>query len=283
MASAGRILIMPKGNYNAETEYDMLDLVYHNGTSWLAKKKVVGIEPSDANSEYWHDLVNIGLGNEDISKIGDGTLKGAINHLDNHKIGDMAKYYGAETAQNSDELLDNLALIPISTTVNTELYNILFGTFAWVLTFFYKDKTLTSRRVQIALSYNSIPSKMAIRSYGVEGFDAWREVETGEVLSHEESCDALLDKVKLMKSGKVCQVYLGRTTSEIVANTTTHIATISKPYRPTTLREGMVSICIDTTTLPLYVGINAEGELSIRARETIPSGVQLYGLFTYIM
>lgn len=59
MASAGRILIMPKGNWDAEAEYEMLDLVYHNGTSWLAKKNVVGIEPSKENEEYWHKLVDI--------------------------------------------------------------------------------------------------------------------------------------------------------------------------------------------------------------------------------
>ena len=56
MTSAGRILIMPKGDYNAETTYEMLDLVFHNGTSWLAKKTVVGIEPSAANSEYWQQM-----------------------------------------------------------------------------------------------------------------------------------------------------------------------------------------------------------------------------------
>ena len=58
MASAGRILIMPKGEWNAETKYEMLDLVYHNDTSWLAKKLVVGIEPSEANLEHWHKLFN---------------------------------------------------------------------------------------------------------------------------------------------------------------------------------------------------------------------------------
>lgn len=58
MASAGRILIMPKGEYNANTTYEMLDLVKHNGKSWLAKKTSVGIEPSVANSEYWQDVVN---------------------------------------------------------------------------------------------------------------------------------------------------------------------------------------------------------------------------------
>jgi hypothetical protein len=59
MTSAGRILIMPKGNYNDITTYEMLDLVNYNGKSWLAKKTSVGIEPSDANSEYWMDMFNI--------------------------------------------------------------------------------------------------------------------------------------------------------------------------------------------------------------------------------
>lgn len=59
MASAGRILIMPKGNYNSGTTYEMLDLVNHNGKSWLAKKTSVGIEPSDANSEYWQNMFDI--------------------------------------------------------------------------------------------------------------------------------------------------------------------------------------------------------------------------------
>ena len=53
MASAGRILIMPKGNYDSGVTYEMLDLVFNGGASWVAKKSVVGIEPSDTNSEYW--------------------------------------------------------------------------------------------------------------------------------------------------------------------------------------------------------------------------------------
>ena len=53
MASAGRILIMPKGNYDANTEYEMLDLVFNGGASWVAKKNVKGIEPTDDTSEHW--------------------------------------------------------------------------------------------------------------------------------------------------------------------------------------------------------------------------------------
>lgn len=59
MASAGRILIMPKGAYDASETYEMLDMVSHNGKSWLAKKTVKGIEPSNANSEFWHNMVDI--------------------------------------------------------------------------------------------------------------------------------------------------------------------------------------------------------------------------------
>lgn len=59
MAIAGKILIMPKGDYNADTNYEMLDLVMHNGTSWLAKKPVKGVEPSEANDEYWHKMFDI--------------------------------------------------------------------------------------------------------------------------------------------------------------------------------------------------------------------------------
>lgn len=58
MASAGRILIMPKGSYDSSVTYEMLDLVKHNGTSWIAKKTSVGIEPSESNGEYWQNFID---------------------------------------------------------------------------------------------------------------------------------------------------------------------------------------------------------------------------------
>lgn len=69
MASAGRILIMPKGNYDSTLTYEMLDLVKHNGTSWLAKKTSVGIEPSKANSEYWQDVFDANSIEESITRL----------------------------------------------------------------------------------------------------------------------------------------------------------------------------------------------------------------------
>ena len=63
MAVAGRILIMPKGAYDATKTYEMLDLVNHNGISWLAKKTCVGITPSDDASEYWHNMLKLNIVN----------------------------------------------------------------------------------------------------------------------------------------------------------------------------------------------------------------------------
>ena len=74
MASAGRILIMPKGAYNPNTTYEMLDMVSYNGTTWLAKKTVTGIAPSDGSNEFWHNMFNMDA--NDYLPLAGGTLTG---------------------------------------------------------------------------------------------------------------------------------------------------------------------------------------------------------------
>jgi hypothetical protein len=59
MASAGRILIIPRGDYDANSTYEKLDLVKYKGTSWLAKKNATGVEPSEANAEFWQNMFDI--------------------------------------------------------------------------------------------------------------------------------------------------------------------------------------------------------------------------------
>lgn len=63
MADAGRILIIPRGDYNANSTYDKLDLVKYKGTSWLAKKNATGVEPSKANADYWQDVFEPNIAN----------------------------------------------------------------------------------------------------------------------------------------------------------------------------------------------------------------------------
>lgn len=56
MVSAGRILILPQGDWNNSTMYNMLDLVSYNGITWLCKRQCVGITPSVEQAEYWQQF-----------------------------------------------------------------------------------------------------------------------------------------------------------------------------------------------------------------------------------
>ena len=51
MGDAGRVLIIPKGEYSSQEPYEMLDMVYHQGSSYIAKKSTIGHLPTE--TEYW--------------------------------------------------------------------------------------------------------------------------------------------------------------------------------------------------------------------------------------
>ena len=58
--SAGRVLLIPKGDWNAETTYTGLDWVRHNGATWVCKNTCTNIEPTEANSDNWQILARDG-------------------------------------------------------------------------------------------------------------------------------------------------------------------------------------------------------------------------------
>ena len=60
MAIAGRILIIPKGNWDANTQYEMLDLVRNNKASWIAKRPNKNVIPSESNSDDWQVMAKDG-------------------------------------------------------------------------------------------------------------------------------------------------------------------------------------------------------------------------------
>lgn len=98
-------------------------------------------------------------------------------------ISQMTTNYAANTGMNADNLLDSLALIPVSTTINPQLYSILNGTSAYVMTLFYSEKSLTARRAQIAIAFNTVPARMAIRLYGANGWVDWQGLATASEVS----------------------------------------------------------------------------------------------------
>lgn len=95
MADAGRILIIPKGDYVADVAYERLDLVRHNGNVWLAKKDTTGVEPS-ADSDDWFFM-----GNTDALTLGTETPEEWQAKID-------AKAEGTHTHDKTEVGLENV-------------------------------------------------------------------------------------------------------------------------------------------------------------------------------
>ena len=135
MASAGRILIMPKGEYNAETQYEMLDLVSRNGTSWLAKKSVKGVEPGTSSSEeFWYNMFNVKSGTMRIAQNPNGNdfldctldvpLGNDVTFTANVIESDTVFVVGVSVVEFSET--QTRVVIKLNTSVNQEL-NITIG------------------------------------------------------------------------------------------------------------------------------------------------------------
>ncbi|MGO5071759.1 hypothetical protein [Roseburia faecis] len=91
MAIAGRVAIVPKGDWSADATYKRLDAVTHNNTLYFAKKEVPA-GTATSNTEYWSKSIVGGAGaiatKEDagivkpadgLSIAEDGTLKVSID------------------------------------------------------------------------------------------------------------------------------------------------------------------------------------------------------------
>ena len=63
MATAGRVLIIPRGDYSETYTYEMLDMVNYKGGTWLAKQTSLGAVPSEG-SELWFKMFD----NKDLLK-----------------------------------------------------------------------------------------------------------------------------------------------------------------------------------------------------------------------
>lgn len=59
MKNAGRIMPLPRGEYNSAVTYNLLDFVTHDGSSYICKKESMGNTPSE-NSEYWQLMARKG-------------------------------------------------------------------------------------------------------------------------------------------------------------------------------------------------------------------------------
>ena len=123
-------------------------------------------------------------------------------------------YYN--NGESADDILVPFALIQISPSYNPELQAILQGTFAYLYTGFYGSVSTTSRREQIAISYNADPPKMAYRIYGPNGWTAWKELATTDYALARDGSNTMKGTLNIQPNGvnAYSQFYKNATSDE---------------------------------------------------------------------
>ena len=92
----GRVGFVPRGAYNSGTAYKQLDVVYYNGSSYVAKINCTGIAPG--NTSAWQELTGIS------SAVASGVASSAVRY-------DTAQ---SLTGQQKQTALENIGAAPAS-------------------------------------------------------------------------------------------------------------------------------------------------------------------------
>lgn len=108
-ASAGRVMPLPKGDWNSATQYKLLDIVYYNGASYIAKGTSTGATPP--NATYWQFLCSGSVAN--LADIGDVTITNPAN-------GDVLRYNSVSGKWEND---GSLGLSVVNGAINIT-YNV---------------------------------------------------------------------------------------------------------------------------------------------------------------
>ena len=103
-ASAGRVLLIPKGDWNANTTYTGLDWVRHNGAAWVCKSTCTGVEPTLENADNWQLISKDGDSVTSDTSMSDSSTNAVQNkviksYVDN-SIAGISDMTGATAAQN---------------------------------------------------------------------------------------------------------------------------------------------------------------------------------------
>ena len=108
--SAGRVLILPKGEYDSTETYNLLDLVYYQRGSFLCKKTTTGNAPDlTQDTEYWMKIVSSQTADvgdiSELTTIDKDNVTAAINEINGMIQNNL--YYAQITDDNSDHIVDD--------------------------------------------------------------------------------------------------------------------------------------------------------------------------------
>ena len=115
-ASAGRVLLIPKGDWNANTTYTGLDWVRHKGASWVCKNTCTNIEPTLENADNWQMMARDGDGVTADTAMSDTSTNAVQNkvvksYVDNNAIFTYSTKAEYDTAVANNEIPDGVTVI----------------------------------------------------------------------------------------------------------------------------------------------------------------------------
>ena len=115
-ASAGRVLLIPKGDWNAEATYTGLDWVRHNGAAWVCKNTCTNVEPTEENSNNWQIMARDGDGVTADTAMSDTSTNAVQNkvvksYVDNNAIFKYSTKNEYDTAVANNEIPDGATVI----------------------------------------------------------------------------------------------------------------------------------------------------------------------------
>ncbi|MBQ8279693.1 MAG: hypothetical protein IJZ23_07625 [Roseburia sp.] len=83
-ASAGRVLLIPRGAYSASVTYTPLDMVRYNNALWVCKKQCTGVTPVDG--EFWQlateYVVDSALSTDSVNPVQNKVITAKLNSLE---------------------------------------------------------------------------------------------------------------------------------------------------------------------------------------------------------
>lgn len=191
MASAGRVLMIPKGTYDATTTYNMLDLVYYSGATYVCKQTSLNHLPTD--TDYWQ-LVASGIGSAS-SVAYDNTTSGlvatnvqdALDEIDGRvdkiypgnylKLINLGTSYTAELKQDISSGAFEKVMVGGYLTINGHVYYI--AALDYWLNTGDTDHVCTTHHAVVVPASSSLVSGKMNSGNGVTGAYAGSDFKTG--------------------------------------------------------------------------------------------------------
>ena len=140
----GKVLLTPKGDYNNDTTYEVLDVVSYNGSSFAAKQSTQGHTPTGlSNDPYWQLMAmaaqggttdvkinNTSITNNNVANIvTNGVYDGTTNPLATMSdIPDTSGFASKVSSPTAGDLaaLDSNGALQLKTAMETLLFTLQF-------------------------------------------------------------------------------------------------------------------------------------------------------------